>query len=74
MGFYFLIYKQHFSELRNKPIKLFELGIYKGESSRLWRDYFAKSQIIGLDNTQWENYKKYVKALNRKKANKKYNL
>lgn len=49
MGSYFPVYQQHFSELRNKPIKLFELGIYKGESLRLWADYFRKSIIVGLD-------------------------
>jgi len=33
----------------NENIKLLELGIYKGESLLLWRDYFPKGTIVGID-------------------------
>jgi hypothetical protein len=31
------------------PIKLLELGIYEGGSLLLWRDYFPKATIVGVD-------------------------
>jgi hypothetical protein len=42
-------YQEHFQHLRGKDIKLFELGIHKGGSLRLWRDYFPNGTIVGLD-------------------------
>ena len=32
-----------------KPIVLLELGIYKGGSLLLWRDYFPHGKIVGID-------------------------
>ena len=32
-----------------KEIKLLELGIYEGGSLLLWRDYFPKGRIVGID-------------------------
>lgn len=46
-------YMKHYDalleSLRNKEIKLLELGIYKGESLLLWRDYFPMGTIVGID-------------------------
>ncbi|WP_413991066.1 hypothetical protein ACMDCR_02815 [Labrys okinawensis] len=49
-------YNRHFSPLRDYPIRLLEIGIggygepdAGGHSLRMWRDYFPKAQIIGLD-------------------------
>ena len=49
-------YHQHFAPLRGKAIRLLEIGIggYEdpkagGGSLRMWRDYFAGSEIFGLD-------------------------
>ena len=33
----------------DKKITLLELGIYKGESLLLWRDYFQRGTIVGID-------------------------
>jgi len=33
----------------DKDIKLLELGVYKGHSLELWRDYFPRSMIVGID-------------------------
>lgn len=33
----------------DKKITLLELGVYKGGSLRLWRDYFQKATIVGID-------------------------
>ena len=42
-------YQEHFSSLVDKDMKLLELGIHKGGSLLLWRDYFKKGKIVGLD-------------------------
>lgn len=44
-------YEKHFHSMANKEIKLLELGILKGDSLLLWRDYFKKGIIVGLDST-----------------------
>lgn len=46
---YILHYKTHFHLLRNKRLKILEIGIFKGSSLRMWRDYFLKSTIFGID-------------------------
>jgi hypothetical protein len=33
----------------DQPVKLLELGIYRGGSLRLWRDYFPRGLIVGVD-------------------------
>jgi hypothetical protein len=33
----------------DKEIKLLEIGIHKGGSLQLWRDYFARGVIVGID-------------------------
>ena len=33
----------------DKEIKLLELGVYQGRSLELWRDYFHRATIVGID-------------------------
>ena len=47
--FYLEIYEEYFEPFVNKEMKLLELGVYKGGSLLLWRDYFEKGTIVGLD-------------------------
>ncbi|MFC1968122.1 class I SAM-dependent methyltransferase [Chloroflexota bacterium] len=42
-------YEEAFEHLVGQEIKLLELGVYKGGSLALWRDYFERGIIIGLD-------------------------
>lgn len=42
-------YESHFESLRDRPVNLLEIGVNDGCSLRLWRDYFPKGQIHGLD-------------------------
>jgi hypothetical protein len=42
-------YEHYFGKLRGLDIKLLELGIKAGGSLLLWRDYFERGLIIGLD-------------------------
>jgi len=42
-------YDPFFSPLADQPISMLELGIWKGGSLRLWRDYFPEGNIVGVD-------------------------
>ena len=47
--YFFPIYEKYFEHLVDQEIKLLELGIYKGQSLLLWRNYFENGLIVGLD-------------------------
>lgn len=42
-------YEPHIAPLRDKPVKLLEIGVLNGGSVRTWKDYFPNGQIIGAD-------------------------
>lgn len=42
-------YEEHFRHLFDKPISILELGIFKGESLRMWKDMFPHGIVVGLD-------------------------
>lgn len=42
-------YEHYFGGLREREVRLLELGIKKGGSLYLWRDYFERGLIVGLD-------------------------
>lgn len=46
---YHLVYEKDFSSLRNKPINILELGVFRGDSIKAWLEYFPNAQIYGLD-------------------------
>lgn len=47
---YFPVYEKHFGPLREKPIKILEIGILNGGSLQMWRKYFhPDSTIVGID-------------------------
>lgn len=50
------LYQRHFAELRHRPVRLLEIAIggyesptWGGASLRMWREYFRRGQIHGLD-------------------------
>ena len=43
------VYEECFAHLVGKEIRLLELGLYQGQSLLLYRDYFEKGRIVGLD-------------------------
>lgn len=54
--FYTPHYKHHFNPFRQKSINILEIGVggnksptYGGASLRMWKDYFRKGQIYGID-------------------------
>ena len=54
--FYTPIYHAHFSSLRERPVRLLEIGVggYEsaqlgGNSLRMWADYFPHGTVVGID-------------------------
>ena len=46
---YFEVYDQHFLHLKDRKINLLEIGIAKGGSLWMWKNYFKNSTITGVD-------------------------
>lgn len=42
-------FERHFGHLRDKPVKLLELGVLHGGSLLMWQEYFPRGLIVGLD-------------------------
>lgn len=55
---YLDIYDNLFKRLRDKKIKILEIGVLRGASLALWHEAFPKAQIYGLDKnlTQWKEF------------------
>jgi len=47
---YLKTYEELFHPLQSKNIKLLEIGVFKGESLKLWSDYFTGGKIYGIDD------------------------
>lgn len=47
---YLEIYDRHFEKFVGKEITILEIGVYKGGSLEMWRNYFGnKCKIVGID-------------------------
>ncbi len=46
---YLEVYDPVLSFWTDKDVKLLEIGVHKGGSLQLWRDYFPKGTIVGID-------------------------
>ena len=47
---YFDIYERHFARYRDRPIRMLEIGVFRGGSLRMWKQYFhPDSTIVGID-------------------------
>ena len=46
---YFDIYERFFAPFKDKEINFLELGVRLGKSLRVWREYFTKANISGVD-------------------------
>ncbi len=47
---YLPIYERHFQHWRNRPLRMLEIGVYKGGSLAMWRKYFGpEAMIFGID-------------------------
>ena len=45
------IYSNYFKDYKDKPINILEIGVDKGDSLKIWRKYFTKANICGIDIT-----------------------
>jgi hypothetical protein len=43
------VYDDYLLPRRNEAMNFFEIGIFDGESMRMWREYLPNANIIGLD-------------------------
>ena len=50
------IYEQFFLPLKYKRIRICEIGIERGGSLTVWRDYFPKAMIFGIDIFDYSKY------------------
>jgi len=48
---YFEAYQSIFGPIRTRPLRILEIGVWRGASLRLWRQYFEnpKTVIVGVD-------------------------
>ena len=46
---YIEIYESYFNQIKDKKLKILEIGIADGKSLLTWSDYFQNSKIIGVD-------------------------
>ena len=47
---YFEIYDRHLSRFRNRSVNVVEIGVFKGGSLKMWKDYFGpEAHIWGID-------------------------
>lgn len=42
-------YEQHIGHLRDEPVKLLEIGFFKGESIKMWLEYFPNAEVHCID-------------------------
>lgn len=38
-----------FAPFKDRPVRLLEVGVHRGASVRLWRDYFPRGEVVGVD-------------------------
>jgi hypothetical protein len=46
---YLEIYEKYFSKYRDSLENFLEIGLWEGESIRMWRDYFSVGNLVGVD-------------------------
>lgn len=46
---YLTIYEKYFSKYRNTLETFLEIGLWEGESLRMWREYFNVGNLVGVD-------------------------
>jgi hypothetical protein len=55
------VYETYFKDIQAS--KMLEIGLYKGQSHLLWKEYFPKAEIHAIDNLELDVSKETAKAL-----------
>jgi len=42
-------YDMIFNKIKNQPLKILEIGVQRGNSLKMWKEYFSNSLINGID-------------------------
>ena len=59
-------YYKYFKKFQNEEIKLLELGISQGSSLLMWKEFFKKGTIIGVDIFEGDHYDGKVNKIKKK--------
>ena len=43
------VYEPAFKDIRNEPLRILEIGIFRGASLAAWLEYFPNATIVGID-------------------------
>ena len=46
---YLNIYQKYLEIYRNQPIRFLEIGFYRGDSARMWQEYFSNALLFFID-------------------------
>ena len=46
---YLNFYERFFTNIREKPLKFLEVGVFRGASLKTWKEYFPNANIVGAD-------------------------
>lgn len=70
---YFKIYESYFESIRDRVLKILEIGIGEGGSLWMWNEYFPNSEIIGIDIKDKSKFEgKGVKIYQGSQSDKKF--
>jgi hypothetical protein len=42
-------YERHFAEYKDQEIEILEIGVNRGASMRIWKQFFSKARFVGVD-------------------------
>lgn len=56
-------YERIFAKLRDKPVRILEIGIQSGVCALMWNEYFDQAEITGVDIIDEHLQQKYINAL-----------
>ena len=46
---YLVIYEQYFAPIKNKKLKILEIGFFDGSSAHMWEEYFPNAELHYID-------------------------
>ena len=53
---YTKVYYELFKNIQNETLSIFEIGIFRGASLAMWREFFPNALVVGMDNCGIEEW------------------